>query len=180
MALTNLAVFGGAFFTPILVGKITDSIGWSWTFYLVTIFTSACLPLVIFFVPETAYRRSAHLNTDLLASDATHNNLYPKSEDPDHQMQNLDHQDPTEEQSPRDPETAHNNAMGSNSTIPKKSFAQSLLPFSGRVSDENFLELFLRPFPLFAHPAILWACLIQGSMIGWTVFIGIILAVSMT
>ncbi|PVH85884.1 MFS transporter-like protein [Cadophora sp. DSE1049] len=176
MALTNLAVFGGAFFTPILVGKITESIGWSWTFYLVTIFTSACLPLVIFFVPETAYRRSAHLNTDLLASDATHNHLYPKSEDPDHQLQNLDQQDPITEQAPTDPESAHKVAIGSSSSTPKKSFTQSLLPFNGRVSDESFWELFLRPFPLFAHPAILWACLIQGSMIGWTVFIGIILA----
>jgi MFS family permease len=61
MALTNLAVYGGAFCTPILVGKITNTIGWHWKFYLTAIFCSACLLALIFFVPETAYRRSAHL-----------------------------------------------------------------------------------------------------------------------
>jgi hypothetical protein len=46
MALTNLAVFGGAFFTPILVGRITHSeLGWPWTFYFVAIFVGVCLPL---------------------------------------------------------------------------------------------------------------------------------------
>jgi hypothetical protein len=50
------------------------------------------------------------------------------------------------------------------------------LPFSGRKTDESFWKLLIRPFPLFAHPAILWAALIQGAMIGWTVFIGVILA----
>src|SRR3954454_7249166 len=69
MALTNLAVFGGAFFTPILVGKISYTIGWDWSFYFVAIFSAVCLPLVFFFVPETAFRRSAHLNTDMASSD---------------------------------------------------------------------------------------------------------------
>lgn len=177
MALTNLAVFGGAFFTPIVVGKITDTIGWSWTFYLVAIFTGACLPLVIFFVPETAYQRSEHLNTDLIASDAGHNHSFPKS-DNGHQLQSLNEEIRTSEQVPLDQEAAQKHTVDVNSTIPKKSFTQSLLPFNGRVSDDSFWKLLLRPFPLFAHPAILWACLIQGSMIGWTVFIGIILAVS--
>ena len=54
----------------------------------------------------------------------------------------------------------------------KVSFARSLLPFNGRKTDENFFKLLLRPFPLFLHPAILWGCLIQGTLIGWTVMIG--------
>jgi MFS family permease len=84
MALTNLSVFGGAFFTPILVGKITHTIGWPWSFYFVAIFSAASLPLVFFFVPETAYRRSAHLNTDLASSDDVR--LYHKQSEPDHQL----------------------------------------------------------------------------------------------
>jgi MFS family permease len=46
MALKNLAVYGGSFFIPVLVGKITHTIGWQWTFYFVAILSSACLPLV--------------------------------------------------------------------------------------------------------------------------------------
>lgn len=176
MALTNLAVFGGAFFTPILVGKITHTIGWPWTFYLVAIFTGVCLPFVIFFVPETAYHRAAHLNTDMASSDDMH--LFQKPDDTGHEMAatNGSGSEPTVGESTA---ITINNIRGRThpgANTPKKTFKQNLLPFSGRKTDESFFKLFLRPFPLFAHPAVMWACLIQGTMIGWTVFIGIVLA----
>jgi MFS family permease len=181
MALTNLAVFGGAFFTPIVVGKITHTIRWPWTFYLITIFTAVCLPLVIFFVPETAYRRSSHLNTDMAS---TENIQDTKTAEPSRDANlgggeglvdapTTDSQDATEK--PAQPPRLASPVYGSADT-PMKSYRQHLMPFSGRITDDSFFKLFLRPFPLFAHPAVLWACLIQGTMIGWTVFIGIILA----
>jgi MFS family permease len=177
MALTNLAVFGGAFFTPILVGKITHTIGWPWTFYFVAIFTGACLPLIVFFVPETAFRRDAHLSTDMASSDDL--NIYQKSGENGHELQSTR---PETAQEKNGTESGSQRGLTENAEsqtpnpIPKASYSQMLLPFNGRKSDENYLRLLLRPFPLFAHPAILWACLIQGCMIGWTVFIGIILA----
>ena len=180
MALSNLAVFGGAFFTPILVGKITDTIGWDWSFYFVAIFCGVCLPLVFFFVPETAYRRSAHLNTDLASSENV--GLYQKPEGGQElhetQGQNVTNveQSVGGEKGHSRVETANPQNYSSDSGTPKKTFRQMLAPFSGRKSDESYWKLLLRPFPLFAHPAILWACLIQGTMIGWTVFIGIVLA----
>jgi MFS family permease len=61
-------------------------------------------------------------------------------------------------------------------TTTKATFVQSLALFNGRKTDESFWKLLLRPFPLFFQPAFFWACLIQGLMIGWTVFIGVILA----
>ncbi|RDW78206.1 MFS transporter-17 [Coleophoma crateriformis] len=184
MALTNLAVFGGAFFTPILVGKITHTIGWPWSFYFVAIFLGACLPFVILFVPETAYRRSSHLNTDMAASDVEQYSkdergfgLHTIGSDGDGPTAT---QEVSGVQSRKIPTTTENqepmNDDAQGVSTPKQSYKQSLMPFNGRKSDETFLKLFLRPFPLFAHPAILWACLIQGTLIGWTVFIGIILA----
>lgn len=168
MALTNLAVFGGAFFTPIVVGKITHTIGWPWTFYFVSIFSAICLPLVFFFAPETAFRRPAHLNTDMASTDDVR--LVDKREGAGHAVRNSSG-------AVEAPLPYHSQEQDfTSSSIPKKSYVDTLLPFAGRVSDENFFKVLLRPFPLFAHPAILWACLIQGCMIGWTVFIGIILA----
>jgi MFS family permease len=163
MALTTLAVFGGSFFTPILVGKITHTIGWPWTFYLVAIFTGVCLPLVVFFVPETAFVRAAYLNTDMASTDDVQ--LHEKSND-----------DAAVEKNDAQGESHHVAIHYGGADTPIKSFTQRLLPFSGRKSNDSFWKLLLRPFPLFAHPAIFWACLIQGTMIGWTVFIGIILA----
>lgn len=171
MAFTNLAVFGGAFFTPVLVGKITHTLGWWWTFYLVAIFCGACIPLIYFFCPETAYCRDASLNTDLLAIGNQALN------EKDHHTESGDHERGT---SSEQAVTDNNNVTAAPHGpvgIPKKqSFRQSLALFTGRKTDEKYWKLLLRPFPLFLQPAFLWASLVQGTMIGWTVFIGVIMA----
>jgi hypothetical protein len=59
---------------------------------------------------------------------------------------------------------------------PKHSFLHRLALFSGRKTDESYLKLLFRPFPLFLHPAVAWGCLMQGVIIGWTVIVGVILA----
>lgn len=175
MALTNLAVFGGAFCTPILVGKITHvkSLGWPWTFYFVAIFMGVCIPLVYFFVPETSFNRAAHLNTDL----ATTIEMIPH-----HKRSELRDSEEGLKQSSHDKSselpgsgTVNSPPRASEADTPKKSRREHLQFFNGRHSDESFFKLLLRPFPLAAHPAVLWACVIQGTMIGWTVFMGIIL-----
>ncbi|KNG87266.1 MFS transporter [Aspergillus nomiae NRRL 13137] len=163
MALSNVALFGAAFLTPVLAGKITHSLGWEWTFYLLAIFSAASLPLTFFLVPETAFRRPEYLNNDLKQMEASHISDEKKHPSP---LTNSESQARSQE---RD---THLNTI-----VPAKAlYIQTLKPFNGRKTDENFLKLLLRPFPLFFHPAILWACLIQGVIIGWTVFIGVVLA----
>lgn len=44
--MTNFALFGGAFMTPVVVGKITTVMGWRWPFYFVGIFAGVCVPFV--------------------------------------------------------------------------------------------------------------------------------------
>src|ERR1700710_3130746 len=161
MALTNLAVFGGAFFTPILVGKITYTIGWDWSFYFVAIFCGACLPLVFFFAPETAFRRSAHLNTDMASSDDVRR-LYQKPVN-GNELRSITDQESNPAPMPTSEDGANNEKgyvgaesrnirnESSGANIPKQSFTQMLLPFSGRKSDESYWKLLLRPFPLFGH-----------------------------
>ncbi|KAJ5157520.1 uncharacterized protein N7482_008620 [Penicillium canariense] len=192
MAVSNVALFGAAFLTPVIVGKMTVTMGWEWSFYFVAIFLAASLPLMIFFVPETAYRRADYLNTDF-----KHKSAHSESTD-SHQPLS----DPvTEESKAFVPGTGNFNGTSrtevSATPIPEKdSFIRSLRLFTGRKTDEKFWKLLLRPFPLFLHPGILWvgtvfgplnptncdadhqfqACLIQGVVIGWTVFIGVILA----
>lgn len=155
MAFTNLAVFGGAFFTPIVVGKITHTLKWWWTFWLVAIFCGICLPAIIFLCPETAYVRDSTLNTDLLAEDE--NTAFQKDAD-----------------QPSTP-TGSNDNNGAAAAAVGTSYWKTLSPFNGRKTDEALWKLILRPFPLFFQPAFLWATLMQGTLIGWTVFIGVIL-----
>lgn len=157
MALSNLSLFGGAFFTPVIVGKMTSTLGWEWTFYLIAIFTAAMLPLVVLFVPETAFVRDAKFDTDL-AMISGHEKLEHETPDtPPHSIE-----EPF-------------SASQSRKLISK----ENMRLFNGRKTDENFFKLLFRPFPLFFHPGILWACLIQGTLIGWTVLIGVVLAAVM-
>ncbi|RFU36121.1 hypothetical protein B7463_g241, partial [Scytalidium lignicola] len=182
MAMTNLAVFGGSFFTPILVGKITHTIGWRWSFFFVAIFSGVCIPLVIFFVPETAFRRLAYLNTDMASTDDVRLQPTPELTATEFMTQ-PDGSNSSGAEGAGDANEKRTVDKGNQLILtpiggisPKKSFAETLMPFDGLKTDDNFFKLFLRPFPLFAHPAVLWACLIQGTLIGWTVFIGVILA----
>ncbi|KAI9724399.1 MAG: hypothetical protein M1812_000467 [Candelaria pacifica] len=185
MALSNLALFGGAFITPVIVGKITHTIGWPWTFYFVAIFVGATLPLVIFFVPETAYRRSQHLNTDLISTDNSHRQYQPESglELPQSHNGNEAYTSHNTsgngsfEKQRADAESRRLTYQDPTHVPPKDGFTKTLMPFNGRKTNDSFWKLILRPFPLFLQPAILWGCLVQGTMIGWTVLIGVVLAI---
>ncbi|KAI9821599.1 MAG: hypothetical protein M1832_003273 [Thelocarpon impressellum] len=167
MALTNLALFGSAFFTPIVVGKMTYTIGWPWSFYFVAIFSALLLPLVVFFVPETAYRRPPHLNTDIAHSDGSRSRPQEGAGGLPNGGESLVMAKSGAGEEVQD---------GGGAAIPKVGFAESLMPFNGRKTDQSFFALLLRPFPLFFQPAVFWACLIQGTLIGWTVLIGVVLA----
>ena len=180
MALSNLALFGGAFFTPVLVGKIASEMGYQWTFYFVAIFTAGMLPLVVLFCPETTYRRESRFEIDTMGNlvaqgdaitttavtataTATSKKAAGSSATTSGEIDRDLTAPPTTPASPPQ----------------KTSWLRSLSPFNGRHTDARYLHLLLRPFPLFLHPGILWACLIQGALIGWTVMIGVVLAAIM-
>lgn len=152
MAVSNVALFGAAFLTPVFVGKITKSLGWQWSFYFVAIFLAASLPFMIVFVPETAYRRPDHLNTDF-----KHKRDQAESTNSDTQSG----YNPNEESKAFVPGVGANGTSQREITagpIPEKdSLLKSMRLFNGRKTDENFLKLLLRPFPLFFfHPGIMW------------------------
>ncbi|PHH78781.1 hypothetical protein CDD80_6237 [Ophiocordyceps camponoti-rufipedis] len=178
MAATNLAVFGAAFFTPVVTGKITEAMGWQWTFNLVAIFTAVTLPAVFFFCPETAFRREPRRTNAVVEQ---HNGEGEKMGwTPEQKSQRAGHDDDDVIVHPPGfvlvPTSSAMQPTGDSRT-PRKSFVQSLSLFDGRKTDERYWVLLLRPFPLLMNPAFIWACLIQGAMIGWTVFIGVLVAI---
>lgn len=190
MAISNVALFGGAFLTPVIAGRISFDMGWEWTFYFVAIFAAVCLPFVYFFVPETAFRRPDHLNTDFEGDTQRarrpRNTINPGgSNDSTTAMHTVDplegHETSRENGALTDAgqkERKNEEANGGleDPASPKRPYMPSYSLFNGRKTDESFIKLLLRPLPLFLNPGILWACLIQGVLIGWTVFIGAVLA----
>ncbi|KAJ5217568.1 uncharacterized protein N7469_011193 [Penicillium citrinum] len=172
MALSNVSLFGAAFLTPVFVGKITKTMGWQWSFYFVAIFLAASLPFMIVFVPETAYHRPDYLNTDFkhkaARGDSTESHL--PLDDTRNEAKAFVSGDLAAQGRSR-------TEVSAEPVRQKDSLLQSMRLFNGRKTDENFFKLLLRPFPLFLHPGILYACLIQGVVIGWAVFIGVVLAI---
>lgn len=151
MAVSNVALFGAAFLTPVVVGKITKSMGWQWSFYFVAIFLGASLPLMLFFVPETAFRRADYLNTDFKYSDGQGESIESHLS-----LSGASNDDTKELRSSANGLNGTSRAEIVTTALEKDSFAKSLRLFNGRKTDESFFKLLLRPFPLFFHPGILW------------------------
>ncbi|KAI5308916.1 hypothetical protein KEM55_004532, partial [Ascosphaera atra] len=175
MAITSVSLFGGAFLTPVISGKIAESINWQWTFNFISIFTGCAIPFVFFFVPETAYRRDTRLDIDI-RGDLSQDTL--AGADPALERAKAAGAADAEKAAPT--ATQFRGSMSSGAPVfvpPKKSYWRTLALFDGRKTDEHFWKLLLRPFPLFVQPGVVWACLVQGVIIGWTVFIGVIFGV---
>ncbi|KAL4936557.1 hypothetical protein BDV06DRAFT_233314 [Aspergillus oleicola] len=170
MALSNVAVFGAAFLTPVAAGKITKTMGWNWTFYFIAIFAAAALPLTIFLVPETAFKRPNYLELKFESREED------GQQNEHHRLEGHEkHKQPSANNGESSLDITSDDTRATE--IPAKvSYLQTLKLFNGRKTDDYWWKLLLRPFPLFLHPAVLWACLIQGVIIGWTVFIGVTLA----
>jgi MFS family permease len=171
MAFANLAVFGSAFFSPIVVGKITHELSVGWTFNFVAIFAAAALPALVLFAPEVAYRRDDRLNTDINAS-----SVHAKE-----RMQETAEPAEAHGAEPEQPRRGFvlfptSNALQpiGHAGTPKQTFVESLSLFNGRKTNDRYWVLLLRPFPLLLNPAFVWGCLTQGTMLAWTVLLAIV------
>lgn len=100
---------------------------------------NSSVAIVIFYIPETAFKRSAIFNID--TSSLTH----------------------LEELANKEAESAlHLEVKGGETReaaleLPlKRSFLRGLLPFHGTFTDEKFLVLAIAPLRLLLNPAVLW------------------------
>ena len=142
-------------------------LGYVWTFYFVAIFVGAILPLIILFVPETSSKRDSRFDIDTMGNLVAADGLALDILDSPPHSTSGEHIATASMEKP---------LVAPTPPLHKKSFLSSLALFNGRKTEERYLHLLLRPFPLFLHPGILWSCLIQGTLIGFTVLIGIVLA----
>ncbi|KAK2629617.1 hypothetical protein QTJ16_000437 [Diplocarpon rosae] len=52
---------------------------------------------------------------------------------------------------------------------PALTFAQQLKPFNGRLHQDKWLRVAIRPFILFAYPAVLWSAVVYSCAVGWLI-----------
>jgi hypothetical protein len=52
---------------------------------------------------------------------------------------------------------------------PRLTFIQTLKPYNGRLSQDNWFRVAVRPFILFAYPAVLWSAVVYSCSVGWLI-----------
>jgi hypothetical protein len=54
-------------------------------------------------------------------------------------------------------------------SAPPKSYVQSLRPWNGRLVKDKWMHVAIRPFILFAYPAVLWSSMCYALAVGWLI-----------
>jgi hypothetical protein len=54
-------------------------------------------------------------------------------------------------------------------TAPRRTFAQELRPWNGRLHSDNWFRVAIRPLILLSHPAVLWSSVIYACSVGWLI-----------
>jgi hypothetical protein len=114
--------------------------------------------LTIFFMPESAYKRSGALNIDTGDKAVVVDAMTEKSK------LEVDHN----EGSRREPSPS--------ATEPPKSFTREILPYDGYWDDVPFWRTLIQPFFMLASPIVLWGTLLFTTCISWLVLISITLS----
>lgn len=52
---------------------------------------------------------------------------------------------------------------------PPKSYIQSLKPWNGRLAKDKWIHVMIRPFILYAYPAVLWSSMVYALAVGWLI-----------
>jgi len=56
-------------------------------------------------------------------------------------------------------------------SLPARTFFQQLRPFHGRLNNDKWHKVALRPLILFAYPAVLWSAVVYSCSVGWLIVI---------
>ncbi|KAI8195630.1 hypothetical protein KHU50_010734 [Colletotrichum sp. SAR 10_65] len=54
---------------------------------------------------------------------------------------------------------------------PARSFGEQLKPWNGRLNHDKWFKVMLRPFVLFAYPAVLWSAAVYSLSVGWLIVV---------
>ncbi|KAI1635339.1 major facilitator superfamily domain-containing protein [Biscogniauxia mediterranea] len=161
IAMWNMFLLCGISGGALIAGYIIEDQGWQWTLIWCAILFGILLPLVILFVPETAYKRQLHEQRSLVTVAA------------DSKSESLEKKSAMDEQ--------RENTSESGTEVEKKDpWIRSLRLFSGTYTNTPLWKIFLRPLVVFWYPAVLWAFLLYGVTLTWIVVFSVVNAVIFT
>ena len=154
IAVWNLFLLTGISGGALIAGYIIERDGYQWTFGVCAIMFGLLMFAVVFFVPETAYRR----DSVVVVADEK------EGEGPSVTHMKLAHEHDESHVGEKGMHTSY--PVGEGSGVEKKhTYLQSLRVFTGRYSYAPIWKLFVRPVVLLFYPAVLWGFLIYGEAI---------------
>lgn len=123
---------------------------------------------------ETEEKIEPHQETESENANSTSRDLNRDVEpEKSNSAQNPDHDIEATPQDPAsNPEHRVNSAVQYTNRlrdVPRIPFAQYLKPYSGRIAHDRWLRVAVRPFILFAYPAILWSAAVYALSVGWLI-----------
>ena len=160
IAVWNLFLLAGIAGGGLVSGYVIEDLGYKWTFGLCAILFGMCVVGIIFFVPETSYRRG---NVHRVYHHESEKEVFEKS------GHAYEEQEIVRSTSPTAPGSRPNV-----SNYHKMSYIQSLKVFTGRYTDAPFWKIFMRPLVIFWYPAVLWGFLIYGTTLTWIVVFSVV------
>ncbi|KAJ6444123.1 MFS transporter [Purpureocillium lavendulum] len=186
----TLLLLGGKNLVPLVSAAIIGSFGWRWVFWIVAMVTGLGFVLLFLFVPETFWdrtptRKPSKRPSFLRRLSSRHNDAsspYPHSASGSEANvgyfahgPNLDTEKiPASKLKapPKIQEYTHNLRH-----LPPRTFTQQLKPYHGRLNNDNWFKVMVRPFVLFAYPAVLWSAAVYACSIGWLIVISETMAI---
>ncbi|KAK3941811.1 protein HOL1 [Diplogelasinospora grovesii] len=143
-------ISGGNTIGPLVCGFIVTGLSWRWHKWIAVVLTAMNFLTVVLFVPETRYYR-----------DETQNLVSSNTSSTD------DIGDGKEGAKAREKRTEDATV-----TVPKKTWGQEVSLWSGVAPNTNLLEMFIRPFPMFVYPCVVY------SFLGYAVSLVVVVAVN--
>ncbi|OAA56210.1 Major facilitator superfamily domain, general substrate transporter [Niveomyces insectorum RCEF 264] len=187
IAVWNMFLLCGISGGSLISGYIIQNQGWQWTFIWCAIFFGALLPLVFFFVPETAYVRPPlvhrfagyHLNRTMTPDKAAGLEL-EKTEMSE--MKGVSDEKETVTVAPAktafsavgDSGAAAENGIPADTAEKKHTYWRSLRVFTGIYSHTPLVRILVRPVVVFFYPAVFWAFLMYGATSSWIVVFSVV------
>ncbi|KDQ58236.1 hypothetical protein JAAARDRAFT_206902 [Jaapia argillacea MUCL 33604] len=163
VAVWGLAILCGINVAPIVNGYVIESntLGWRWCFWLVTIFLGIAMVLVYLFVPETSYDRRQEVELDV-DSPATKVTSETRETDSMEKGSTSEKEQPLEQ------------IESASGYLPAKTFVEELRPWSGTIRPISMVEVLLRPFPFILSPVVWFAIFSYGLTTCWLVVLSVI------
>ena len=156
VAFLNIMSLGPINLSPILSGYVADRYNWRTNFWILTAFTAVNLILVIFFAPETQYKRPSVYNTDLTTNQPSHAEAAIKPAEERRESRGFS--DKTATVTVDDP--------GQEKPL---TYWQELKPYTGLRMIEPIWKHVTRLFACAMYPAVIWTFLVGGTYGGWVI-----------